>query len=76
MGYYGTNLLTNGEHDSLWRLAFRSIPNIEKELNVMNRLKYVELLRDAGMSNENIRKTLCDLGKEVGYNVTFDETEE
>lgn len=33
MGYQGTRLLTNGEHDSLWRDAFTAIPQLQKNLS-------------------------------------------
>lgn len=76
MGYYGSDLLTNGEHDRLWRNTFKSIPEINKQLELMNKLKYVELIRDAGMTNEKVREVLVGLGKEVGYKISFDDNKE
>ncbi len=72
MGWQGTDMLTNGEHDRLWRKAFTAIPSIEKELVIMNKLKYIELLKDAGMEQEVIRKVLIDISKDIGYTVSFD----
>lgn len=34
-------MLTNGEHDNLWRGAFKSIPNIERDLAIIaNHIAY------------------------------------
>lgn len=73
MGWNGTNLLTNGEHDMLWRNAAKDIPEIKEQLEIMNKLKYIELLKDAGMPEENIRQALTNLGKKIGYTVSFDD---
>lgn len=75
MGWQGTDMLTNGEHDRLWRKAFTAIPSIEKELEIMNKLKYIELLKDTGMELGMVRKVLVDVGKDVGYNVVYNDEE-
>lgn len=69
---YESRMLTNGEHDDLWRKFFQTVP---KQLTIMNKLKFLELVGNCGMSNTSIRRELTKLASEIGYEVRFDEEE-
>lgn len=45
---YKDRLLTNGEHDQLWREAYKSIPDIRNSLKFQNLLFALKELHEAG----------------------------
>lgn len=55
MGWEGTKLLTNGEHDSLWRDAFRTyIPRISNSLRRANAIECFRELHKLGMYSDEV----------------------
>lgn len=45
---YKDRLLTNGEHDQLWREAFKSVPDISNSLKCRNLLFALKELHESG----------------------------
>lgn len=74
MGWQGTRMLTNGEHDDLWRSAFTSIPEINKLSNISDSLRRTNLLfalkelHELGkIDDEAYAKDLLSVAKMEGY---------
>lgn len=54
MGYMGTELLTKGEHDRLWRNTFEVIPGIADSLRRSNAIECLKILHDAGRVTDEV----------------------
>ena len=68
MGYMGTDLLTNGEHDTLWRNAFTAVPNIAASLRRSNAIECAKALHDMRkMSDEDYCQVLAQILKSEGF---------
>lgn len=64
-------MLTKGEHDELWKSAFRTIPEIEKSLRRSNAIKCATMLHDLGeLDDEGLIKFLKGALTEEGYRYT------
>lgn len=73
MGYHGTRLLTNGEHDELWRQAFKSIPelsSISASLKRSNLIIILKELHDLGkISDDGYAEDLVRVAEMEGYTI-------
>ena len=76
MGYMGTNLLTSGEHDFLWREAFQAIPGIVTSLRRSNAIECVKALHDDGiMTDEEFLAHIAYILKAEGFTWISDSLE-
>lgn len=68
MGYMGTELLTKGEHDRLFRNAFEVIPGIADSLRRSNAIECLKILHDAGrMTDEAFYEAIIKLLRSEGF---------
>lgn len=68
MGWQGTGMLTNGEHDELWRNAFTVIPCVARSLCYSNAIECVKGLLDCGkITVEDYSHMLYCILKEEGF---------
>lgn len=79
MGWQGTRMLTNGEHDELWRRAFQSIPEmseIAKGIRVGNALSCAKELHSLGaVTDDGYKAMLIELLRKSGYEYTPSEVD-
>lgn len=86
---YGSRLLTNGEHDDLWRNAFKAVPELEdifrtyannhaievKTQQALAGMEYLKLLHKNGYYQSNYEEYVSDIA-EIGslLGYTIDKT--
>lgn len=62
-------LLTTGEHDTLWRNAFKVIPDLAASLRRSNAIECAKALREAGvMTDEEFLGVMAHILKAEGFN--------
>ena len=65
---YQSNLLTNGEHDELWRRAFTAVPRIVASLQRSNGIECAKELHACGkLDDEAYCRFLIYVVKEEGF---------
>ena len=76
MGWEGTRLLSNGEHDELWRNAFKVIPSLAELKSIKNSLQeanriacYKELHELGGIPDEAYAVLLVRAMEREGVNL-------
>ena len=68
MGWEGTKMLTNGEHDDLWRKAFTVVPGMAASLRRSNAIECAKILHEAGkMTDANFYEIAAHILKEEGF---------
>lgn len=68
MGWEGTRMLTNGEHDDLWREMAKSQPRIGASLRRANAIAILKELHAIGeISIDNYKKGLVEILKSEGF---------
>lgn len=64
-------MMTNGEHDMLWKEGAQSIPGIKKTLNVANAIaiakELYEISDKTDEDKQGYKKTLLKLLRDSGY---------
>ena len=57
-------MMTNGEHDGLWREGAKSLPEIELNLKIVNYISILDRLKEAGVITEDhYKRSLMDVSK-------------
>lgn len=71
MGWEGTKLLTNGEHDDLWRKAYMAIPGVAASLRRSNAIECLKILHGAGkMTDDDFYQSIEFILKAEGFTWT------
>lgn len=69
MSLGSSKLLTNGEHDVLWKNAFTVIPEIAASLRYSNAIECVKILHDAGkITDDDFHNCIAQILKAEGFN--------
>lgn len=70
-------LLTNREHDELWRFAAKAIPSLEDDLRTANMLAIVkELYRMEALSDKAYTNFLIQIAARQGLNIELSKEKE
>lgn len=71
MGWEGTDILTRGEHDRLWRNAFTVIPGIAASLRRSNAIECIKVLHEAGeMADKEFYESILKILESEGFTLT------